>query len=621
MNKTVKKICALAIAAACAAIPAVGAMAAPEDLIETNRACSITIHKYDLTAAEEDGVDVSGFFADGEKDADAEEALKRYQVEGVEFTYARVGNIHTESVGGDVKILYDIPKELEGILGLTDVRGNHKHTSDEINDAMKDALTENTKTKNALEDYIQHISGKAAMPLTSENGITSATNLSTGLYLVVETKVPASVHTTVDPFFVSLPMTDAQGESWFYDVEVYPKNQTTPDPSLDKMVRQDDDAVLYDKPEYADTATGSEGDRMDFLFVSHLPQITSGATYLEQYTFVDKMDKGLTYGQDAAIYFYETEEDAKTNNTEHAMDVWEHGSEMFTESHDGSNSDYNQMTIQMTAAGLKEINPAKAGLYMVVAYTATVNSDATPVLGDMGNVNDVKLTWKRTSDDEVKTVEDKAKVYTYGLDIDKKFSGSKKGDATQVEFVLQNQTDGHYVTAKREAPGVYYVTDANKGATEKDGTVFSPATDGSLVINGLEADTYVLTEVDTADGFALLKDPILIAITGTEDQITPSQTTRYDSQDETNNPNKNVIEVEGERASAKVDGKDAAMLSQTVKNLESSNASVDMEIINTPSFTLPKTGGYGTLIFTLAGCMAALTGVIILTRKGKKEDV
>ena len=112
---------------------------------------------------------------------------------------------------------------------------------------------------------------------------------------------------------------------------------------------------------------------------------------------------------------------------------------MFTESHDGSNSDYNQMTIQMTAAGLKEINPAKAGLYMVVAYTATVNSDATPVLGDMGNVNDVKLTWKRTSDDEVKTVEDKAKVYTYGLDIDKKFSGSKKGDATQVEFVLRTR--------------------------------------------------------------------------------------------------------------------------------------------------------------------------------------
>lgn len=59
--------------------------------------------------------------------------------------------------------------------------------------------------------------------------------------MFVETKVPANVHTTVDPFFVSLPMTDNEGDDWFYDV--YPKNQTNI-PDLDKLVRQHDDGTF-----------------------------------------------------------------------------------------------------------------------------------------------------------------------------------------------------------------------------------------------------------------------------------------------------------------------------------------------------------------------------------------
>ena len=85
------------------------------------------------------------------------------------------------------------------------------------------------------------------MPLTDGNGVTRATGLPLGLYLVVETKVPANVNTTVDPFFVSLPMTNDSGDYWFYDVDVYPKNQTDI-PNLDKLVRQNDDAALYNKP-------------------------------------------------------------------------------------------------------------------------------------------------------------------------------------------------------------------------------------------------------------------------------------------------------------------------------------------------------------------------------------
>ena len=73
---------------------------------------------------------------------------------------------------------------------------------------MKNILLNNTQSKNKLEDYVMTGYGHTAMPMTDENGISTATSLPLGLYLIIETKVPANVNTTVDPFFVSLPMTD-----------------------------------------------------------------------------------------------------------------------------------------------------------------------------------------------------------------------------------------------------------------------------------------------------------------------------------------------------------------------------------------------------------------------------
>ncbi|WP_373219863.1 SpaH/EbpB family LPXTG-anchored major pilin [Ruminococcus sp. 5_1_39BFAA] len=619
MRKFIMNLSAMMLSAVCAASCLMPVLAAPNDIIDTSRSASVTIHKYDMTAATNDGIDIYQYTANGKKDAGAESTLKDYVIEGVEFTYVKVGDIHTESVNGNVKLLYDIPSALEAALNLADSRGDHKHTSDELNKSLSDTLTDNTAGKNILENYIVSASGSTRMPLTKADGTTSATGLSVGLYMFVETKVPANVHTTVDPFFVSLPMTDNEGDDWFYDVDVYPKNQTNI-PDLDKLVRQHDDAALYGKAEYADIATGSEGDVMDYIFVSHLPKITSESTYLTQYTFVDKLDKGLTYNKDAAIYFYNNEADARANNTANAIKSWAHGSTAFEETYMGSNSDYNQMTVSPTKEGLKEIDPSLSQCWLVVSYSATVNSDATPVLGDAGNTNDVTLTWKRTSMDYLDTLEDRCRVYTFGLNIKKEFTDSKtKGDPTKVQFVLKNETDGHYIIAKKAEEGLYYVTDASKGVKEEEGTVFSPDGNGKLIINGLEANTYVLTETHTSSGYSLLKEPITIDIKCTVDNFTPSQTTHYDIKDITGNAHKKMIEAAGERASATVDGKNTAMSVDAVKNVNSTNARVDMTVVNTSTFELPQTGGYGTILFTLAGCAVAFAGVLVLGKKSKKE--
>lgn len=597
-----KSIGAMAMAAAMAATMMVSVSAAPSDIIDTSRAGSLTIHKYDLTAAEAAGVDVSGYQNNGEVDAEAAAELANYAIAGVEYTYIRVGDINTSSENGEIKLLYDIPDELETVLDLEDTRNNNNYTSDEINQALADLMTDNTAGKDALFDYFEAASGKTAMDLTDSTGMTSDSEMELGLYLVVETKVPANVHTTTDPFFVSLPMTDETGDEWFYDVNVYPKNQTETE-QVDKLVKQHDDTDAA----YQDIATGSIGDQMDYTFVTKLPKITDQATYLTQYQFADTIQEGLTYNKDFTIYIYGNRTDAEANATSAAIATWQQGQGNFTVTYgEGDKS----ATVALTAAGLAAINPAYSEYYIVVSYSCVINDNA--VLGDASNPNDVTLSYSRTNTADIETVTDTAKVFSYGIDLTKTFSG-QEGNAENVQFVLQNQTNGHYITAVAASAGVYNVTDNNKSSDEANATKFSPNADGSLIINGLEADTYVLTEIHTDAGFSLLKEPMTIVINQTIDEIIPSTNTLYDSTTE-DTP---VVVNNGDRASATVDGSAANMSSDDT----SANAYVDMVVVNTPTFDLPQTGGNGTLIFTLAGCGIALAAfAFVMVRRSSKSE-
>lgn len=652
-NAIAKKLSMTTLAAAMLAAPAVNVFAATDVTIDTNRVGSLTIHKYDITAATAKGFDMNKYKSNGKQNAQAEDELKNYKIEGVEFTYMRVGDISTESVGGKIEVMYGIPVELEKILGLTDTRGDHKHSSKEVFDAMKNILLNNTQSKNKLEDYVMTGYGHTAMPMTDKNGVSTATNLPIGLYLIIETKVPANVNTTVDPFFVSLPMTDEEGAHWFYDVHVYPKNQTNI-PDIDKRVRQHDD-VGYGKPEFLDTATSSEGEVVDYIVTSHMPKITSKATFLTKYTFVDTIAKGLTYNRDLSIYFYDNEADAKANNTGAAVSHWDVDSEYFRSSYNAASEKASQCTVQMTELGLKQINGYSSdtqvetnysGLWMVLSYSATVNADASPILGDFGNNNDVNLTWRRTNMDKDDRLEDKCRVFSYGLNILKTAETADGMDPfvpTDVRFSLKNATDGHYIVARQSkaGSGIYYVVDASKKTVGADGldeegardaaTAFTPADDGTLIINGLEANDYILTETHTSKGYNLLKDPIKISIHQTQDEFVPSKTTLYDIVEIENNPNKKCIETNGDRAHAEVDGSVTEMEADkfTADNKPvsgnatvSTNARVKLNIVNTPStiVQLPATGGAGTIAFTVAGCTVAFAGVMVATRKNKKDD-
>ena len=625
--------------------------AAQSDVIDTSRTASLTIHKYDMTAAQKGGVDLSQFTATGKQDAKAEEALKKYPIKGVEFSYLRVGDVEQQSEAGKVQMIYELPYALQKILGLADsdaakTEGSKDYfTSQIINDKLASALEDNTASKDKLEDYMKTNNG-TAMDLTDAQGMTKKDKLPLGLYLIVETKVPEDVTYTTNPWFVQLPSTDSEGDDWFYDVVCYPKNETGI-PTLDKRVRNNPDqdnvttaeqSALADftnareEYKYQSTVTASKAEKLDYQFISKLPHITSGTTYLSTYTFDDKMAKGMTYNKNAVIAIYDNKDAADTTNVNNvdksgAIAVWKSSDTdpKFAVTY-GKSGDDSTMKVEMTKSGLNEINKKYSDKYIVVYYTADVNTDDTVVLGDKGNPNDVSLTWKRTSTDYWDILKDKCIVYSFGYNFTKKFSDNK-GDARKVKFVIQNKSDNYYLVAKADSDGIYQVT--GKSATEEGATQFSPAADGKLIINGIEGDEYGFTETHSDAGYTLLKKEIIVKINSTKADITPTQANITGIQSKNENDSTandgvkngtelaNDVAVQTTGASATVDSKKATMSA----NGESVNAFVDMEVTNQKQFLLPMTGGVGSYALIIAGVVIAGCGFMIVKKNQKRKEV
>lgn len=610
-----------------------------------------------------------------------------YAIKGVEFSYLRVADIvtFTESANDQhpdynlTQVLYGFNKtkaaDLLTAIGLgngakryenadaTDKlnHDNYYYTSDVLNKALADALEANSTTvKDALEQYMASNNG-VAMPLTNENGKSIVRNLPVGLYLLVETKVPEMVTSTTNPFFVSLPMTTVSGDSnsaspegghqWNYDVVVYPKNSTGI-PSLEKTVREasKDTGKNNGSDSITDgfdhNGTGSAGDVMEYQIISTLPTITSNATALTVYNFYDSICEGLTYNKADGVKVEIFSDKACTQK----VASWDMQSGKFGVSY---SSDDRHMTVDISKAGLDEINGrtenANGNVYMGysnytvrVTYTATINSNATAVYGQNGNENEVVLTWKRTSSDYYDTLISDCHVYSFGIDLTKVFSDKDSETAEEtgmfkhVKFKVYNATDKYWVTATRnDTEGVYYAT--GHVTEEADATVFYPVTSGDaygkIIVKGLEDDEYVLTEIETANGYVLLKDQIHVVITAAVDESRPC--TEY-SKDILgvlqNDPHyafdggydlhlagipQQALLYNYLTASATVDGNAVAMLEDN----GSANAEAQLKIVNTPGFDLPDTGDTGTMLFTIIGVslMAVSAVVIVFALTNRKK--
>lgn len=177
---------------------------AAETTIDTSKDVSLTIYKYSYSGT--DGVAGTGAATDKDKVPSEAELLN-----GVTFSVYKIADIEQK----DGALVYKTVSAIAAEVGAT-IEGNMS-SADIEKKFTADVLNKLTPVKKTTAN-VDGTDGTAKF--------TNADLSGQGLYLVMETEAPAAVSELVEPFAVSLPMTNVEGTDWIYDVYVFPKNET-----------------------------------------------------------------------------------------------------------------------------------------------------------------------------------------------------------------------------------------------------------------------------------------------------------------------------------------------------------------------------------------------------------
>lgn len=438
---------------------------------------------------------------------------------------------------------------------------------------------------------------------TGADGVATFAGLDVGVYLVAETN--SDPHTTrVTPnFFVSIPMTNPEGDDWLYDVHVYPKNALVRgDVTLNKIDEagkplEDATFGLYVKDEdpsddvAIDQMTTSTDGIVKFTDLPvgnyYLKEIAAPAGYtLSTVTYpfeITAENWHATFEANAINYLALTENDLTKEYTgyEGALDInWQvtasipgdidlyqtfkltdnvpddlaaakdivvtAGDDILT-----PNEDYiltnpieegsNDFTIDFTNKDKLALNGYES---VVITFTTAITEEAT--VGQV--INSVALTYQsETGKEGTLTARDTANIY--GITVDKvNLRGDKLSGA---EFSL------------------YYGNDETTAL--KDTPVYTSATvNGALTFQGLNPGTYWLVETKAPDGYKVMSKALKIVI----DEKDPDKEPGY---------------------------------------------AEEVTILNTANVSLPITGGMGTLIFTFSGIALMGAAALLYIRSRKKK--
>ena len=237
---------------------------------------------------------------------------------------------------------------------------------------------------------------------------------------------------------------------------------------------------------------------------------------------------------------------------------------------------------------------AYAGKQLVITYNAELLSSAVTSTDD--NTNSAKLEYSNKilpdTDDGSNpnkpgepgkdSIEDNAIVYTFSVKIDKRANSATGDPLSGVIFDLYKYagTESNPTEAELKANGTRIANGLKTG------------TDGTITKSGLANGTYYLVETKTVKGYNLLKAPVRVELSIA--YTTTTKTEHYT----TKNGVKTLVKHEVETTTS------------TVTHTET--------IINKNGFTLPTTGGMGTIAITALGVALAFAGVLIIGASRKK---
>lgn len=540
-------------------------------------------------------------------DTDTVTSVTAYKVIWVDYQYP------TDPTGEDN---YEAPKDpeffwVDGVAGW--VRANFSTYIGKVGDnAVQEAFATTADSAKTLADGMAAAIRRGDITLTSvgedkyNSEMHTFSNLEMGSYLILVeggTKI-------YSPIFVSLEPEWNENSGWTLPeetVQVTPKaeNLSLKKKVYDKETLEDTDYAA--DSEYAQVAIG---DTVTYVVEADVPNYPDNAISTG-YKISDNLPDGMTLGN-ITVYglgadggsielsgegqtpaYEETREGAQRpdNVTEGAKDV--------------------AFILNFTYSRIKEFDKIR------VVYTATANKDIK-VVGDSegqdtnitGNVNTAYLDYNNnpyeTTGATWQTAHDTATVYTYGLKVDKKsdtkdatgkdvylpgaeFTLTKNGGTTPIHFVYtgaENTTQGTYRVATPTE-----ITDENIETTTTLTVGESGNNMGKLSIYGLDVDTYILKETKAPAGYNLLSQPKEFTITDAKDNDAEQTAT----EEEKNTPDGIIDDEEG-----------------VADDKKNSTGYISFDVINTQGFTLPTTGGMGTVLFTAGGVVLMGAGLVLL---------
>ena len=424
---------------------------------------------------------------------------------------------------------------------------------------MSDYLTGKVTLPDASEypypDLAEHVvitdqNGRASMNFTQHG-------LPDGVYLIVERVHPA-IKQPVDPFYVFVPSTKADGTGYEYEITVQPKNEIKGSVSIDKDV----------------TFIGNDESTVDayanhtWIISTNVPEDISGG---KSFVVSDTLDNRLDYVGNMKVNVESA--DGKevlatlTEGTDYIVSV----NDVDSLSEDKPSDSFE---MSLTRAGMGKI--AKAlngkgfdGYRLRVYFDAQINANAQvgtqiPNQASLKYTNSVNFDFNVESDQPV--------VNTGAVNL-------LKVDADHHDWVLpgsvfeiyRHATEAEVGTGENlfkfegiSAPMVKVAFFDHAAMTGQKVTSVTTDGQGRAAIYGLAYGTYYLVETKSPDGYNLLKEPVQITI------------------DENSHTEERVITVENHTGSI-----------------------------------LPSTGGIGTTVFTVSGIAVLAMGCLLLWLKRK----
>lgn len=291
---------------------------------------------------------------------------------------------------------------------------------------------------------------------------------------------------------------------------------------------------------------------------------------------------------------------------------------------------YNGFTITFEPSELRGVAGEKLYVYYTAELAKDGKGDFAGVVTSEGNANAINLKYSNktsiNSADKDKTgnnneIEDDAVVYTFEISINKKAEKADGKALAGVKFDLYKEVAKNTVGALSDAEKYGFDTSSNGYLLVKKDLVTDNT--GKVSYKGLANGNYWLVETQTVDGYNLLGKPIKVELSiayktswkerNTYDTlgklIKHSREDKNEAFDKDTKADNNGVTVNGGTQS----GYTYTVGSDKIGGQETT-------IINKKGFTLPVTGGFGTLLFSGIGVLLVLAGVAVLFSMKKKND-